>query len=72
MMFMDLTVRMVLVYVMPEAAKEAAIADIARHLAQGRLKHRIAHRVPFAELARANELVEQGELRGCVVVDIGD
>jgi NADPH:quinone reductase-like Zn-dependent oxidoreductase len=70
MMFMDLTVRMVLVYVMPEAAKQAAIADIGRYLAEGRLRHRIAHRLPLAELARANELVEQGELRGCVVVDV--
>jgi hypothetical protein len=34
------------------------------------LKHRIAHRLPLQELARANELVEQGDLRGCVVVDI--
>ncbi len=72
MMFMDLTVRMVLVYVMPESAKQAAMADIGKYLAEGRLKHRIAHRVPFTELAHANELVEQGELRGCVVVDIGD
>jgi hypothetical protein len=39
-------------------------------LAEGRLQHRIAHRLPLGELARANELVEQGELRGCVVVDI--
>jgi NADPH:quinone reductase len=70
MMFMDLTVRMVLVYVMPEAAKQAAIADIGRYLSEGRLRHRIAHRLPLEDLARANELVEQGELRGCVVVDI--
>jgi len=72
MMFMDLTVRMVLVYVMPEPAKQAAMADIAKHLAEGRLQHRIAARLPLEELARANELIEQGELRGCVVVDIGD
>jgi NADPH:quinone reductase-like Zn-dependent oxidoreductase len=72
MMFMDLTVRMVLVYVMPEPAKQAAIADIGKYLAEGRLQHRIAHRLPLGELARANELVEQGELRGCVVVDIGE
>jgi NADPH:quinone reductase len=72
MMFMDLTVRMVLVYVMPDEAKEAAIVDIGRYLAEGRLKHRIAHRLPLDELAEANELVERGDLRGAVVVDIGD
>lgn len=71
MMFMDLTVRMVLVYVMPEAAKQAAIADIGKYLAEDRLQHRIAQRLPLEDLARANELIEQGELRGCVVVDIG-
>lgn len=72
MMFMDLTVRMVLVYVMDEAAKQAAIGDIGRALAGGRLRHRIAHRLPLADLARANELVERGDTRGCVVVDIPD
>jgi NADPH:quinone reductase-like Zn-dependent oxidoreductase len=70
MMFMDLTVRMVLVYVMPEAAKQAAIADIERELAAGRLRHRVAHRLPLERIAEANELVEQGDSRGCVVVDI--
>jgi NADPH:quinone reductase-like Zn-dependent oxidoreductase len=48
------------------------MADLAKHLAEGRLQHRIAARLPLEELARANELIEQGELRGCVVVDIGD
>jgi NADPH2:quinone reductase len=70
MMYADLTLRTVLVYVMPETAKQAAIADIGRVLAEGRLRHRIAQRLPLARIAEANELVEQGELRGCVVVDI--
>jgi len=70
MMYADLTLRVVLVYVMPEAAKQAAIADIGRALAEGRLRHRVARRLPLEELVRANELVEQGQLRGCVVVDI--
>jgi NADPH:quinone reductase-like Zn-dependent oxidoreductase len=72
MMFADLTLRMVLVYVMPEPAKQAAIADIARALADGKLRHRIAHRLPLERIAEANELVERGGLSGCVVVDIGD
>jgi NADPH:quinone reductase-like Zn-dependent oxidoreductase len=70
MMFMDVTVRMVLVYVMPETAKQAAIADIERALAAGRLRHRVAHRLPLARIAEANEFVEQGDSRGCVVLDI--
>jgi hypothetical protein len=34
------------------------------------LQHRIADRVPLAEIARANELVELGGSNGCVVVKI--
>jgi NADPH:quinone reductase-like Zn-dependent oxidoreductase len=71
MMYADLTLRTVLVYVMPEAAKQAAIADIGRALAEGRLRHRIARRLPLAHIAEANELVESG-VHGCVVVEIGD
>jgi len=71
MMFMDLTVRMVIVYAMPESAKQAAVSDTAAALAAADwMQHRIAHRVPFAETARAHELVEQGGFGGCVVVDI--
>lgn len=72
MMFADLTLRMVLVYAMPESAKQAAIADIGRALDGGVLRHRIARRLPLSRIAEANELVERGEAGGCVVVDIGD
>jgi NADPH:quinone reductase-like Zn-dependent oxidoreductase len=70
MMYLDLTVRAVLVYVMPEAAKQAAIADIHRALVGGSLRHRIARRLPLARIAEAHELVERGGLNGCVIVDI--
>ncbi len=71
MMFMDLTLRMVIVYAMPEEAKMLAVADTCRMLEQGRLQHRIAYRLPFEEMARAHELIEQGGFGGCVVVDTG-
>lgn len=70
MMFMDLTLRLVIVYAMPEAAKQAAIEDTNSALAAGRLQHRVAHRVPLDDIARANVLIEQGGFRGCVVLDI--
>ena len=70
MMYMDLTVRFVIVYAMPEEAKQDAIADIDEALSSGRLTHRIAHRVPLDDIARGNELIEQGGFRGCVVIDI--
>ncbi len=70
MMFMDLTVRMVIVYAMPEEAKESAIADTCRLLREGVLRHRIAHRLPFTDMVRAQELIEQGGFGGCVVVRV--
>lgn len=70
MMFMDLTIRMVIVYAMPETAKADAIAAIDKLLRSGSLQHRIAHRLPFAEMARAHELIEQGGCGGCVVVSV--
>ncbi|WP_210546188.1 NADPH:quinone reductase [Rhodoferax sp. PAMC 29310] len=70
MMFMDLTVRMVIVYAMPEDAKEAAIRDITLALEKGTLQHRIAARYPLEQFAESNRKIEQGGFLGCVVVDI--
>ncbi len=71
MMYMDLSLRLVIVYSMPEAAKQQAITDITRELLAGTLQHRIAACLPLAELAEAHELIEQGQVRGCVVVTVG-
>lgn len=68
MMYLDLTLHLVLVYVMPEAAKKHAIADISQAFRHGMLLHRIAARVPLSEIARANEMVEQGGSPGCVIL----
>ena len=70
MMFMDLTVRMVIVYAMPEEAKAQAVADTQSALAKDALQHRVAETQPFDRMARAHEIIEAGELRGCVVVSI--
>ena len=70
MMYKDLTVRFVIVYAMPESAKRFAIADIEKALDGGQLQHRIAANIPLDEIARANELVESGSIRGCVVLKI--
>jgi NADPH2:quinone reductase len=71
MMFMDLTMRLVIVYAMPEEAKRQAMADIDLSLRQNRLQHRIAHALPLADIARAQQIIEQGDCRGCVVVKTG-
>lgn len=70
MMYLDLTVHFVIVYSMPEPAKKLAVADITQAFRHGVLQHRIADRVPLAEIARASELVEQGGSNGCVVVEV--
>jgi NADPH:quinone reductase-like Zn-dependent oxidoreductase len=71
MMYKDMTVRLVIVYAMPEAAKEHAIADIEKALSGDTLQHRIAHTLPLEDIARSNELVEQGSIRGAVVLTVG-
>lgn len=71
MMFMDLTLRMVIVYAMPENAKERAIEDTCALLENGTLQHRIAHRLPLDEIARSHELIENGGFGGCVIVTPG-
>ncbi len=70
MMYKDLTVRMIIVYAMPESAKQQAIADIGSALSSGTLQHRIAESIPLAEIARSNEIVEQGSIRGAVILTI--
>ena len=71
MMYQDLTVRFVIVYAMPEEAKQQAIADIDAALSGNALSHRIAHALPLDDIARAHELIESGRVRGCVVVETG-
>ena len=70
MMFMDLSVRMVIVYAMPEEAKAKAVADTQAALTEDDLQHRIAETVPFGQVAKAHEIIEEGSVRGCVVVTI--
>jgi NADPH:quinone reductase-like Zn-dependent oxidoreductase len=70
MMYLDLNIQFIIVYAMPEAAKQHAIADITTVLADDRLDHRIAARLPLADIAKANELIEQSTIRGAVILDI--
>ena len=69
-MFMDLTVRIVIVYAMPEEAKAQAVVDTQAALTEGSLQHRVAQILPFEQMARAHEVIEEGSVCGCVVVTI--
>lgn len=70
MMFMDLTLRMIIVYAMPESAKQAAIKDITKALENDRLQHRIAETYALEDIAVANQRIEDGGFYGCVVVKV--
>lgn len=70
MMYKDLTIRLIIVYAMPEAAKQHAIEDIEMALTANTLQHRIAESMPLDEIVRANEVIEQGSIRGAVVLTI--
>ena len=69
MMFLDLLVRLVIVYDMPESAKQAAIRDITSALENNSLQHRVSQVLPLSAITRAHELIENGGFRGCVVVN---
>jgi NADPH:quinone reductase-like Zn-dependent oxidoreductase len=70
MMYKDLTIRMIIVYAMPDGAKDHAIADINKALADNWLQHRVAHRLPLNEIAHGNGIVEKGDCRGAVILEI--
>lgn len=70
MLFMDLNLRLVLVYAMPEEAKQQAITDISALLNKNELKHRIAYSLPLEQIAKGHQLVEQGGFYGAVVLDV--
>ena len=69
MMFMDLTLRLIIVYAMPESAKQAAIEDITEALENNRLQHRIAETYTLDQISDANQKIEDGGFYGCVVVE---
>jgi NADPH:quinone reductase-like Zn-dependent oxidoreductase len=68
--FKGVTVRLVQGFNLPPAARAAAIADITRRSAEGRLRHAVAARFPLADIALAHECLEQGRVIGNIVVDI--
>ena len=71
LVYKNVTVRHVLVFGMPEAAKRHAVADITRWLEADSLRHHVGPRYLLEQTAAAHEAVEAGPL-GNVVVEIGD
>ena len=70
MMYMDLTVRLVIVYAMPDQAKMDAISDITDALKKNKLSHRIMKSFSLNDIASSHELIESGTTNGCVLINI--
>ena len=67
----NLTLRCFMVYHLADDDRASAEATLARLLAQGRLVHNVAERLPLSEIVRAHELVESGRAAGNVVLSVG-
>ena len=65
----NVNVRFVMVYDMPEPAKEAAAQEINRLLEAGKLRHLLGPRFPLESIAQAHQAVEGGAI-GNVTVDV--
>ncbi|MCC6002628.1 MAG: NADPH:quinone reductase [Pararhodobacter sp.] len=72
MMFAGLTLRMVLVYKLPDAARADAIADLTAWLQGGALQHPVGLRVPLEACAAAHEAAEGNDRIGALLVDVAE
>lgn len=63
-------IRFVLVYVMPDTAKQHAIQDITAALEAGALQHNIAKQFSLSEVAAAHEAQDSGKMMGKAIVTI--
>lgn len=58
------------VYMLNDAERAAALADLTRIMASGELRHDVRHRFSLDQIAEAHELMESGSVLGNIVVDI--
>lgn len=65
----DITVHFVLVYIIPQEARESGLTDVTSALEAGALRPIIAARFPLQETAQAHQAVESGKIAGNVVID---
>lgn len=70
MLMKDLTVRFVLIYEVPQSARDHAARDINRLIAAAKLKHQIAEIFPLTRIAEAHERMEEGRAVGKLLIRI--
>jgi NADPH2:quinone reductase len=66
----DITIHFVLVYLLPDAARQRGITDINTALDVGALRPIIAARFPLHNTIQAHQTVESGNLIGNIIIDI--
>jgi NADPH2:quinone reductase len=71
LLFNNVTLRLLGSDDFPADARRQAVADIGRALADGRLRPRIAARLPLERIADAHELVERRSRPGRVLLTVG-
>jgi NADPH2:quinone reductase len=59
-----------IVYNLSQRIREQAIADLSVLLDGNQLKHNIGARLPLAQIAKAHELVENGQVIGNVILEV--
>ena len=70
MMFKDLTLRTILVYILTPEARADTLTGLNKMLVDGSLTHSIGATFPLAETAKAHELVESANKLGTVVIEL--
>jgi NADPH:quinone reductase len=72
LMAKNATIRPVLLYTMPERAKDEAARDIAHLVETGRLVHTIGARFSLERIVEAHQAQESGKVTGNIVVDVAE
>jgi NADPH2:quinone reductase len=62
----------VLLYTMPERAKDEAARDVAHLVETGRLSHVIGARFALERIVEAHQAQESGKITGNIVVDVAE
>jgi len=70
LMAKNVTMRPVLIYTMPEHAKDEAARDILAHVQAGRLLHNIGAHFPLDRIVEAHQAQESGKVTGNIVVQV--
>ncbi len=70
LMAKNAAIRPVLIYTMPDQARDEATRDIGELVRTGRLQHVVGARFPLARVVEAHQAQERGAVTGNIVIDV--